>query len=145
MSDPFALQRFVDAQADVIDTAMDELRAGRKRSHWMWFVFPQLAGLGRSTMAQHYAISSLEESRAYLAHPVLGPRLRQCSEIVLDVQDRGVGDIFGAPDDQKFWSSMTLFSITADSTTTVFRSCLQKYFGGSSDRGTLLLLQGTAP
>ncbi|MBB3182222.1 DUF1810 domain-containing protein [Variovorax sp. Sphag1AA] len=145
MNDPFALQRFVDAQADVIDTAMDELRAGRKRSHWMWFVFPQLAGLGRSTMAQHYAISSLEESRAYLAHPVLGPRLRQCSEIVLDVQDRSVGDIFGSPDDQKFWSSMTLFSITADSTTTVFRSCLQKYFGGSSDRGTLLLLQGTTP
>jgi len=145
MNDPFDLQRFVDAQADVIDTAMDELRAGKKRSHWMWFVFPQLAGLGRSTMAQKYAISSLEESRAYLEHRVLGARLRQCSEIVLAVEGRSVADIFGAPDDQKFWSSMTLFSITADSSTTVFRSCLQKYFGGSSDRGTLLLLQGTTP
>ena len=145
MNDPFDLQRFVDAQADVIDTAMDELRAGKKRSHWMWFVFPQLAGLGRSTMAQRYAIASLEESRAYLEHAVLGKRLRQCSEIVLALEDRSVGEIFGAPDDQKFWSSMTLFSITADSSTTVFRSCLQKYFGGSSDRGTLLLLQGTVP
>jgi len=145
MNDPFDLQRFVDAQADVIDAAMDELRAGKKRSHWMWFVFPQLEGLGRSTMAQHYAISSLEESRAYLEHPVLGARLRQCSEIVLAVDARSVGEIFGAPDDQKFWSSMTLFSITADSSTTVFRSCLQKYFGGSTDRGTLLLLQGTTP
>ena len=145
MNDPFDLQRFVDAQADVIDTAMDELRAGKKRSHWMWFVFPQLEGLGRSTMAQRYAISSLEESRAYLEHPIVGARLRQCSEIVLAVEDRSVGEIFGAPDDQKFWSSMTLFSITADSSTTVFRSCLQKYFGGSSDRGTLLLLQGTTP
>jgi uncharacterized protein (DUF1810 family) len=145
MNDPFDLQRFVDAQADVIDTAMNELRAGKKRSHWMWFVFPQLAGLGRSAMAQHYAISSLEESRAYLEHPVLGARLRQCSEIVLALPDRTVGDIFGAPDDQKFWSSMTLFSITADSSTPVFSACLQKYFGGSSDRGTLLLLQGAAP
>ncbi|SCK58944.1 Uncharacterized protein, DUF1810 family [Variovorax sp. HW608] len=145
MNDPFDLQRFVDAQADVIDTAMDELRAGKKRSHWMWFVFPQLAGLGRSAMAQHYAISSLEESRAYLEHPVLGARLRACSEIVLALKDRTVGDVFGAPDDQKFWSSMTLFSITADSSTPVFSSCLQKYFGGSSDRGTLLLLQGATP
>ncbi|WP_431273176.1 DUF1810 domain-containing protein [Variovorax ureilyticus] len=145
MNDPFDLQRFVDAQADVIDTAKDELRAGKKRSHWMWFVFPQLAGLGHSAMARRYAIASLEESRAYLAHPLLGARLRECSEIVLAIEGRTVGDIFGAPDDQKFWSSMTLFSITADSSTTVFSSCLQKYFGGSSDRGTLLLLQGATP
>ncbi len=143
MNDPFDLQRFVEAQAEVIDRAMEELRAGKKRSHWMWFVFPQLAGLGRSEMAQRYAISSLEESRAYLEHPVLGARLRHCSEIVLAVQDRTAAEIFGAPDDQKFWSSMTLFSITADASTTVFRACLQKYFGGSSDRGTLLLLQGS--
>jgi uncharacterized protein (DUF1810 family) len=142
MNDPFDLQRFAEAQADVIDHVMEELRAGKKRSHWMWFVFPQLAGLGRSTMAQRYAISSLEEARAYLAHPVLGVRLKACSELVLAVEDRSVADIFGAPDDQKFWSSMTLFSITADASTAVFRACLQKYFGGSTDRGTLLLLQG---
>jgi uncharacterized protein (DUF1810 family) len=142
MSDPFNLKRFVDAQADVIDRVLDELRAGHKRSHWMWFVFPQLAGLGRSAMAERYAISSLEEARAYLGHPVLGPRLVDCSTLVLGVEGRSVSEIFGAPDDQKFWSSMTLFSITADASTTVFRACLQKYFGGRSDRGTLLLLQG---
>lgn len=142
MNDPFDLKRFTDAQKDVMDHVLDELRAGKKRSHWMWFIFPQLAGLGRSAMAQRYAISSLEEARAYLAHPVLGARLKACSELVFAVEGRSAAEIFGAPDDQKFWSSMTLFSITADASTPVFRACLQKYFGGSTDRGTLRLLQG---
>jgi uncharacterized protein (DUF1810 family) len=142
MSDPFNLQRFVDAQADVIDRVFDELRAGRKRSHWMWFVFPQLAGLGHSAMAERYAIASLEEARAYLAHPLLSTRLADCSALVLAVEGHSANEIFGAPDDQKFWSSMTLFAITADASITVYQSCLQKYFGGRSDRGTLLLLQG---
>jgi len=141
MDDPFELQRFVDAQDPVIDDACSELRAGRKRSHWMWFVFPQLAGLGYSAMAQRYAIASLAEARAYLAHPLLGPRLRDCSALVLAVEGRDVHQIFGAPDDLKFWSSMTLFDVAAPSEP-VFRDCLNKYFGGRSDRGTLSRIEG---
>ena len=139
MSDPFDLKRFVDVQAGVIAGVVDELRAGRKRSHWMWFVFPQLLGLGRSEMAQRYAIASLDEARAYLAHPVLGPRLLECSERVLAVGGRTVHEIFGAPDDQKFWSSMTLFTV-ADPSAAVFRSCLEKYFAGRFDQATLSLI-----
>ncbi|HEY4080409.1 MAG TPA: DUF1810 domain-containing protein [Burkholderiaceae bacterium] len=135
----FKLQRFVDAQAPVIGRVVDELRAGRKRSHWMWFVFPQLAGQGRSETAQHYAIASLAHARAYLAHPLLGQRLRECSELVLAVQGRSVNEIFGAPDDLKFRSSMTLFS-RADPAAEVFRACLEKYFEGRPDAGTLSLL-----
>ena len=142
MDDPFELQRFVDAQDPVIDEVCNELRAGRKRSHWMWFVFPQLAGLGHSAMAQRYAIASLAEARAYLALALLGPRLRECSALVLAVEGRDVHQIFGAPDDLKFWSSMTLFD-AADPSEPVFRDCLGKYFGGRSDRGTLSRLQGS--
>lgn len=142
MDDPFELQRFVDAQDPVIDEVCNELRAGRKRSHWMWFVFPQLAGLGHSAMAQRYAIASLAEARAYLAHALLGPRLRDCSALVLAVEGRDVHQIFGAPDDLKFWSSMTLFD-AADPSEPVFRDCLGKYFGGRSDSGTLSRLQGS--
>jgi len=142
MDDPFDLQRFVDAQDLVIDEVCNELRAGRKRSHWMWFVFPQLAGLGHSAMAQRYAIASLAEARAYLAHALLGPRLRDCSALVLAVEGRSVHQIFGAPDDLKFWSSMTLFD-AADPSEPVFRDCLGKYFGGRSDPGTLSRLQGS--
>lgn len=141
MTDPFDLQRFVDAQDPVMSEVRGELRAGRKRSHWMWFVFPQLAGLGRSAMAQYYAIASLDEARAYLAHPVLGARLRECSALVLAVQGRSIGEIFGAPDDLKFWSCMTLFA-AADPSEPVFRDCLQRYFGGRSDRGTLSRIEG---
>jgi len=140
MNDPFELQRFVDAQAAVIDGVLGELRDGRKRSHWMWFVFPQLAGLGRSETARRYAISSLDEARAYLAHPLLGARLRQCSALVLAVQGRTIAEIFGAPDDLKFHSSMTLF-LAADSSQTIFSECLHKYFNGRTDEGTLSLLQ----
>lgn len=147
MNDPYDLQRFVNAQNEqygraghtIFDEACEELRAGAKRSHWMWFVFPQLAGLGRSEMARHYAIASLEEARAYLAHPLLGPRLLECSALVLALQGRAIGEIFGAPDDLKFWSSMTLFG-EADPSRSVFRDCLHKYFGGRSDRGTLSLI-----
>jgi len=142
MDDPFELQRFIDAQDPVIDQVRGELRAGRKRSHWMWFVFPQLEGLGHSTMAQRYAIASLAEARAYLAHPLLGPRLRDCSALVRAVEGRDVHQIFGAPDDLKFWSSITLFD-RADPTEPVFRDCLDKYFGGRSDRGTLARIDGS--
>jgi uncharacterized protein (DUF1810 family) len=136
MSDPFGLQRFVEAQEPVIDTAMGELRAGRKRSHWMWFVFPQIEGLGRSDMARRYAIFSLAEARTYVAHPILGPRLLECSALVLMAQGRTAREIFGAPDDLKFWSSMTLFFL-AEPSEVVFRACLRKYFDGRSDPATV--------
>ncbi|MGK6307769.1 DUF1810 domain-containing protein [Variovorax sp. DT-64] len=141
MNDAFELQRFVDAQAPVIDAVRRELRDGRKRSHWMWFVFPQLAGLGRSAMAQRYAIASPAEARAYLAHPLLGPRLRECSALVLAVEGRDIHEIFGAPDDLKFCSSMTLFD-AADPSEPVFRDCLDKYFGSRRDRETLVRIEG---
>ncbi len=135
MDDPFDLQRFVAAQAATYDRARAELQAGRKRSHWMWFVFPQIAGLGHSAMAVAFAISSLAEAQAYLAHPVLGPRLRDCTQLVNRVEGCSIGDIFGSPDDIKFRSSMTLFSrATADNA--VFLQALQKYFGGETDRLT---------
>jgi uncharacterized protein (DUF1810 family) len=140
--DPFDLRRFVRAQDAVIDSVRDELGAGRKRSHWMWFVFPQIAGLGRSAMAQRYAVSSLSEARAYLAHPVLGPRLRECSELVLATEGRTIHEILGAPDELKFCSSMTLF-LAADPAQDVFRACLDKYFAGQADPATLACIDGT--
>jgi uncharacterized protein (DUF1810 family) len=142
MNDSFELQRFVDAQAGLIDAVREELRQGRKRSHWMWFVFPQLAGLGHSAMAQRYAIDSLAEAQAFLAHPLLGPRLRECSAWVLAIDGRDIHQIFGAPDDLKFWSSMTLFD-AADPSEPVFGNCLRKYFGERRDGGTLSRIEGT--
>ncbi|HEY6414436.1 MAG TPA: DUF1810 domain-containing protein [Edaphobacter sp.] len=136
MGDRFGLERFVEAQEGVYEQACAELRAGRKRSHWMWFVFPQIRGLGSSPMAVRYAISGLEEARAYLAHPVLGPRLRECAGIVVGVEGRTVEEIFGYPDDLKFHSSMTLFAKAAGDGG-VFGEALEKYFGGEMDRGTL--------
>ena len=136
LSDPFDLERFVRAQEPVIERVMTELRAGAKRSHWMWFVFPQIAGLGSSSMAARYAIANLDEARAYLAHPVLGQRLRECTEIVLRVEGRSAHDVFGWPDDMKFRSSMTLFARAADDPT-VFTSALAKYFDGKEDDATL--------
>lgn len=135
-SDPFDLQRFVDAQAPVYRDVVDELRAGRKRSHWMWFVFPQLRGLGGSPTAVRYGISSLDEARAYLRHEVLGPRLRECARLVNGVQGRSVGDIFGSPDDLKLCSSMTLFSRATDDNEDVV-ALLDKYYDGRQDRLTL--------
>ena len=136
--DPFNLRRFVEAQDAVMDTVRAELAAGRKRSHWMWFVFPQITGLGRSTMAQAYAISSLDEARAYLAHPVLGARLRECVRLVNAVRDRSAHDIFGSPDDIKFRSSMTLFGEASGEE--VFLRALGRYFDGVADPVTLKAL-----
>ena len=135
----FDLQRFVDAQQGVIDAVRDELRAGRKRSHWMWFVFPQLQGLGSSAMAQHYGIASLEEARAYLAHPVLGPRLRECCALMLAVPERSAHEILGSPDDLKFRSCLTLFALAAPQEA-VFRDALQRFYRGEMDARTQALL-----
>jgi uncharacterized protein (DUF1810 family) len=135
VDDPFNLQRFVDAQAGVIGHVTAELRAGRKRSHWMWFVFPQLRDLGSSPMAVRYGIASLAEARAFLAHPVLGPRLRQCTELVLAVPSTPIGEILGAPDDVKFRSSMTLFARAATDEP-LFADALAKYFGSVPDAAT---------
>jgi uncharacterized protein (DUF1810 family) len=139
MSDPYNLAGFVQAQAPVYAHVLAELRDGRKRSHWIWFVFPQLAGLGFSAMAQFYAIGSLDEAKAYLAHPALGARLRECAGLVLAIQGRSIHDIFGSPDDLKFHSSMTLFG-RADPADGLFRECLEKYFAGREDAQTLALL-----
>lgn len=139
MSDPHKLARFLEAQAPVYEQVVAELGAGRKRSHWIWFIFPQLAGLGYSTTAQYYAITSLQEAQAYLAHPVLGARLRECAGLVLAVEGRSAHDIFGWPDDLKFHSSMTLFG-RADPAQDLFRQCLAKYFAGAEDPQTLALL-----
>ena len=134
------LGRFVEAQAPVHDRALAELKAGRKQSHWMWFVFPQIAGLGRSPMAQHYAIQNLAEARAYLAHPLLGARLRECTQAVLDVEGKTAHEIFGSPDDLKFRSSMTLFAHAAPDEE-LFRAALDKYFDGEEDALTVDKLQ----
>jgi uncharacterized protein (DUF1810 family) len=133
------LQRFVDAQAPVMPRVEAELRTGRKASHWMWFVFPQLRGLGRSEMAERYGIASLDEARAYLAHPVLGKRLRDCCTLALAVQGNDAHAIFGSPDDSKFRSSLTLFHRAAPEEP-VFADCLRKYYEGAEDPATLALL-----
>jgi uncharacterized protein (DUF1810 family) len=125
----------VDAQAGVHARALAELRAGRKQSHWMWFVFPQISGLGSSPMSQHYALNSLKEARAYLDHPLLGARLRDCTPAELALEGRSAHDIFGTPDDLKFRSSMTLFD--AASPDDIFRTALDKYFASEGDPLTL--------
>ena len=136
MSDPYNLQRFVDAQSAVFDAVCAELAAGRKRGHWMWFIFPQLKGLGRSSTAQFYGISGREEAEAYLRHPVLGGRLRQCTQLLLGVQDRSINEIVGSPDDMKFRSCMTLFAqVTKDNQ--VFVDAVNKYYAGKLDDWTL--------
>jgi uncharacterized protein (DUF1810 family) len=139
MSDPYDLQRFIEAQDRVYPRVVAELRAGRKTSHWMWFVFPQVAGLGSSPMAQKYAIGSLEEARAYLAQAVLGARLVECTQLVLDVKGRDISDILGYPDDIKFRSSMTLFAALEDAPQ-VFDAALRQYFAGEHDARTLEIL-----
>ncbi|WP_029226706.1 DUF1810 domain-containing protein [Burkholderia ubonensis] len=136
MDDPYDLQRFVDAQDPVYTQVCDELRSGRKRSHWMWFVFPQIEGLGDSVMAQRYAIASLREADAYLRHPVLGERLRECTRLVNHVDGRSIQEIFGYPDYLKFRSSVTLFA-HATSDNAVFVEALEKYYGGEADHSTL--------
>jgi uncharacterized protein (DUF1810 family) len=138
-NDPHNLKRFVDAQQSVYGQVCDELRAGSKRSHWMWFIFPQMKGLGHSGMADYYGIASRQEAEAYLAHPVLGARLIECTRLVNQVQGRSIDQILGYPDDLKFRSSMTLFA-SAASENQGFSSALQKYFDGQPDPLTLKLL-----
>ena len=143
MTDPFNLQRFVDAQAPVYPRVIAELRQGRKQSHWMWFIFPQLAGLGHSAMARRFAIASREEAAAYLAHAILGPRLRECTLLVNAVEGRTITEILGSPDDFKFRSSMTLFSAVSDDVE--FNRAIEKYCAGKADQRTLDLLASTRP
>ena len=141
---PQALERFVDAQADVYRQALAELRGGAKRSHWMWFIFPQLAGLGRSPTAQFYAIADEAEARAYLAHPVLGPRLGECTDAMLGWAGRKSGEaILGPLDALKFRSSMTLFEVAAEESDDRFGRALDGFYSGERDRATLELLQET--
>jgi len=139
--DPFDLNRFISAQQRSYDSALAELRNGQKRSHWMWFIFPQIVGLGRSSTAQHYAIKSLEEARQYLNHPLLGPRLLECSEAVAAVEGRSVAAIFGYPDDLKLRSSMTLFAPVVEDPHSIFNQILDKYFQGEPDVQTLQILE----
>lgn len=140
IQDPHQLQRFLDAQASTYTQAHAELAAGEKRTHWMWFIFPQIRGLGSSAMAQRYAIQSMEEARAYLAHPVLGARLRECTALVNAAHDRAISDIFGYPDDLKFHSSITLFAQADDDADSVFQQALMRYFHGKQDAATVSIL-----
>lgn len=137
--DPFNLQRFLQAQEPVYDRVQTELNNGKKRSHWMWFIFPQFAGLGGSEMSRRYAIRSREEALAYLEHPLLGARLRTCTQEVLNIRERSVAGIFGHPDDLKFHSSMTLFAQVA-AADSLFQQALNQYFHGILDDWTLSLL-----
>jgi uncharacterized protein (DUF1810 family) len=140
-TDPFKLERFVAAQAPVIETVLAELRRGRKQSHWMWFVFPQLRGLGHSSTAQLFGITSLAEARAYLAHPVLGPRLELCTETVNEIVGSSLFVIFGSPDDMKFRSCATLFSIAAEDANSPFRHALNRWCEGRPDEATMALIR----
>jgi uncharacterized protein (DUF1810 family) len=136
MDDPFDLQRYLDAQAQVYERVCAELRSGRKTSHWMWFVFPQIHGLGSSPMSRRFAISSAREANAYLDHAILGARLQECCRILMQTEDRSAHDIFGSPDDLKLHSSMTLFANVAVQNRS-FTDMLGKYFHGGLDRATL--------
>ena len=133
------LDRFIDAQAPVYAQALAELRAGQKQSHWMWFVFPQMVGLGQSATSRAYAIQSLEEARAYIAHPVLGVRYRECCQAMMNVRGKPAPEIFGPVDAQKFHSSLTLFAEAAPDDV-LFYNLLEKYFDGDADEATLELL-----
>ena len=141
MTDPFDLERFVTAQEPVFDTVLNELRAGRKQTHWMWFVFPQLRGLGRSSIAGYYGISSLAEARAYLAHALLGPRLDLCTRTVVEIEAPSLNAIFGSPDDMKFRSCATLFAIASGQQDSAFQRALDRWCGGRPDEQTLALIR----
>lgn len=135
-NDPHDLERFVEAQAPVIEQVLAELSAGRKQGHWMWFIFPQLKGLGHSEMAERYGIASRAEAEAYLAHPTLGARLNECTGLMNKVQDRSIDDILGYPDNLKFHSSMTLFWVVSPEDK-AFEAALRKYFNSEPDRNTV--------
>lgn len=140
MSDPFNLQRFVDAQQFVYDRALDEVRAGHKTTHWIWYIFPQLRSLGRSPRAYAYGITSLDEARAYLAHPVLGPRLRECTEATIAAEAPSLNALFGSPDDLKFRSCMTLFAAVGGEGGDLFGKALKRWCGGEVDPATIDLI-----
>jgi len=153
--DPFHLERFVEAQSGIYSAAMSELRSGKKYHHWMWFIFPQIAGLGFSSMTSFYAVKSLDEAKAYLSHPLLGYRLEECTDALLALDGFSASEIFGYPDDLKFCSSMTLFDVVATddsmlkdtltlNNTQVFKDALTKYCGGRRDEKTLALIQGNS-
>jgi len=138
-SDPYQLERFVEAQDDDYERALSEIRRGRKQSHWMWYVFPQFDGLGVSATSKHYALKSVAEARAFLAHPVLGPRLLECADAVLRVDDRTATEIFGYPDNMKLQSCATLFA-SVSAADSVFHRLLEKYFDGEMDARTVRLI-----
>ena len=138
-TDPFGLSRFVTAQEGIYRQALAELQRGRKESHWMWFIFPQIEGLGHSSTARHYAIKSRDEARAYLEHPILGARLVECCDALLNVRGKSASEIFGYPDDMKLRSCMTLFASVAEGAS-VFTRVLERYFGGEADQRTIDLL-----
>ena len=140
MEDQYNLERFIKAQNNSYETALNEIKNGRKKSHWMWYIFPQFKGLGQSSTSRQYAIKSKEESLAYLNHSILGPRLVEITNVLLDLQGLTAHTIFGSPDDLKLKSCMTLFAIIQDKTT-CFQDVLDKYFNGSKDDKTLKLLQ----
>jgi len=142
MTGSFDLERFVAAQEPLFERVLSELRAGRKRTHWIWFIFPQLRGLGRSSMAEHYGISSLAEARAYLAQPVLGPRLDLCTRAVLESKAASLHAIFGSPDDIKFRSCVTLFAIASEADNNPFQRVLDRWCDGRPDERTLALIRG---
>ena len=144
MEDPHNLNRFVEAQNPVYSRVCEELRKGRKTSHWMWFIFPQIAGLGFSSMSRRFAISSMDEARAYLVHPVLGPRLVECTKLVGAIPQKTIHEILGSPDDMKFRSCMTLFSQAA-AEENLFKDALKRYFSGQFDTLTLERVQGSPP
>ncbi|MEO7964059.1 MAG: DUF1810 domain-containing protein [Gemmatimonadaceae bacterium] len=139
MDDPHDLHRFVEAQADTYEQALAELKGGQKRTHWMWFIFPQFVGLASSAISERFSIKSTEEATAYLAHSLLGPRLRRCSEAILQLDGQSAPEIFGTPDDLKLRSSMTLFASVL-SRGSIFERVLTKYFAGAADEATLRLL-----
>jgi uncharacterized protein (DUF1810 family) len=140
-NDPYNLERFIEVQNRCIEQVRKELQEGRKRSHWMWFIFPQLKGLGHSAMANSYGISSGKEAEAYLTHHILGSRLRHCTSLVLLVEGKSIEQIFAVPDDVKFRSSMTLFA-SVDSEGAIFKNALKKYFAGKPDQLTIHRLKG---
>ncbi|MFA0812409.1 DUF1810 domain-containing protein [Microbulbifer epialgicus] len=140
MAEKFNLARFVEAQRNSYETALAELQRGKKRSHWMWYIFPQIVGLGHSAMAQQYGVKTLGEAKAYLDHPQLGKRLKECCDTLLEIQDRTAHQVFGSPDDMKLKSCMTLFALASGSGN-IFEKVLQKYYQGQKDPRTLEILQ----
>jgi len=141
-NDPFNLKRFINAQEGAYSQVVVELRSGRKRTHWMWFIFPQISGLGHSEISKRFAIRTLEEAQHYLNHPILGKRLNECTEAVLGLSGKTVTDMFGYPDDMKFRSSMTLFALASEDKDNLFVEALNEYFNGNCDTKTVKIIEG---